>query len=447
MNTGNRNIATPAVHMNAVVESQKFWYGSPSGPPTIASRDYSRNSFFNRPNKVVNEANELGYRKPSSYYGYTTGHHIELPFSTHEYIDGSLSRSGYKMKVHGSMLGSIGHDHTLIQELQKAHRDHLRMKILTNVKDEVLDIAMVLAEAKSTVNLLQKGLGVVARSLDAVRTRNPRHFRYLMHGEFSADGRRPTDRFLRESASVFLEWKYGIMPTIYDVEGYTKALDINEEGSLFDNPALMVARAHLQGEVSHATPLLIHGPRVNSSQTDECTIKYNWTYAARADYNVSAEGIRGLSRYGIGLGTVGTVLLERTPFMFVLNMAFPIIDLVKAWTALAGVDQFGYTETMYVAPTLKKGGTVYKFDSAPSSWIPVNWDDTKLMASFTRTASSTIPMPMPFVRNPINTGNFSTVLALFTSLRKREPLAPKPPVKRKRNPPRNSYLPPLEYTK
>lgn len=133
------------------------------------------------------------------------------------------------------------------------------------------------------------------------------------------------------------------------------------------------------------------------------------------DYSINAEGIRGLSRYGIGLGTVATIAYERTPFSFVLNMAFPLAELIKAWTSLSsGVTVRGYSETFCVLYTVLPGSAPIHSGKGTASWKA---SDGRVL-SFKRFGGSTVPMPLPFIRNPLKASNLATALALFTQLRK-----------------------------
>lgn len=285
----------------------------------------------------------------------------------------------------------------------------LRTKLLNNIHDEVLDVGMVLAEMQSTVSTAVTSLDRIARSLDAFARRKPESFYYLLYGR-RRDNRRPTDRFLRQTASEYLNWKYGIMPSVYDLAGACRGLDMNAEGSLWNNPPLLVARATILKET--VTKPIDFGNGWQWPFGVECRVVRE--HKARCDYKISGEGIRGLNRYGIGLTTLPTILFERTPFSFVLNMAMPIAELIKAWGALAGVDVVGYCETKY-ARCEPLGGSAAGMYS--DSWQRIEFSKGSIAMRMQRTAFSEPPMPMPFVRNPINTGNLATVLALFTSLR------------------------------
>lgn len=290
--------------------------------------------------------------------------------------------------------------------------NNVRMKLLNNVRAEVLDVAMVLAEISGTANTLSTNLLRLARSMDAVKRRKPESFAFLLTGR-RRDNRRPTDKFLRETAGTYLEWKYGIMPTVYDIEGACKGLDMSADGSLFDNPPLLVARArdlNIRSVTQQVDIVEAAGgsARASLDYTTRSEIK------ARCDYRVSGEGLRGLNRYGIGLGSVATVLFDKTPFSFVLNMALPIAELIKAWTALAGVDVVGYCETHYQQTEVKPQSTVTRIRGIDTV---VKIHEQKV-TSWRRDAFPRVPMPMPYLRNPVKVGNLSTVLALFTQMRK-----------------------------
>lgn len=372
---------------------------------------------FIKPDKPVRNPLVAGYRKPSSYY---------CPAFVKE-SDGRVrpNRLGAKWKIEGLAPArpdrptSISYANTgtacgtLTYTNPVPNINNLRMKLLNNIRSEVLDVAMVLAEVQSTADTLGNGLMRIARTMDMVKRRKPDSFYFLMNGR-RRDNRRPTDKFLRETSGAFLEWKYGIMPTVYDIQGACKALDMSADGSLFDNPPLLVARARdiLQGVASSKiTAVWAAGGDSNTP----VEIDYYTERKARCDYRVRSEGLRGLNRYGLGLGTIATVAFDKTPFSFVLNMAIPIADLIKAWTALAGVDVVGYCETTYEKAQVRDGVQVGTARNYP---VTYTFKDSPVRIGFKREAFGSPPMPLPYVRNPIKVGNAATVLALFTQLRK-----------------------------
>lgn len=377
-------------------------------PETRTTRGFSS---FERPTvPIINPKQSDGYRQPSSWVAELKSLAILATMAgTHTYRN--PSGWTYDTFTGTTVLATpLTELPTRASNVQSQQRNPLRMRILNNLREEILDVALVLAEMQGTVDLVTNGLYRVARSIDAVRARKPESFYYLMYGK-RRDNRRPTDKFLRETAGTYLEWKYGVMPTVYDVAGACKALDINEEGSLFDNPPLLVARATYSD--SYLAKSRFTGSAFGWSDV-EVPLRIREQAAARIDYSVSAEGLRGLSRYGIGLSTLPTVLLERTPFMFVLNMAFPIMELVKAWTALSGgVTVRGYSETFYVSYQVLEGSAKPYGDDRL-----LFWSNGEPKSEFIRNAGASVPMPVPFVRNPIKTGNLATALALFTQLRK-----------------------------
>lgn len=369
----------------------------------------SARSSFEVSSLVVNPKQSDGFRTPSPFKGRTLVGAHKATVSIPEYSE----RRGWGV-AHISYDGTLALSYRPewffeVETLESSMKNELRMRILNNIKDEVLDVAMVLAEMQGTVTTLVSNLGRVARSLDNIWKTKPDSFYYLMNGR-RRDGRRPTDKFLRETAGTYLEWKYGIMPTVYDIAGATEALDINDKGTLWNSPPLMVARAGMEDlsviDAFMSTPYW---------SNPECQLELRLQGSARADFSVSAEGLRGLSRYGIGLGTLGTLAFERTPFSFVLNMALPIAELIKAWTALSGgVTVRGYSETFWVQFRILKGSWPIHSGRGLMRWEDSPYKDI----SFKRNAGSTIPMPVPFIRNPLKVGNLATVLALFTQLRK-----------------------------
>lgn len=388
------------------------------GPPererdkTYITSSFGVNGFI-KPDTVVRNPKVDGYRKPSSYscpaiHGGMFRVNLDIvPKTT------LIPQSSQRVYTEGGFVGTVW-----ISDLPVTNFNvnNVRMKVLNNARSEVFDVAMVLAEISGTANTLTTGLLRLARSMDAVKRRKPENFFYLLNGR-RRDGRRPTDKFLRESAGVYLEWKYGIMPTVYDIAGASKALDMSQDGSLFDNPPLLVARAVDRNTVSAASAPIRSINGYHTGHTTEPVKAFTVTdeLKARLDYRVSGEGIRGLNRYGLGLSSVATVAFDKTPFSFVLNMAVPIADLIKAWSALAGCDVVGYCETRYRRVDVASAEALL-----PERHHPLVCNVKQLEAafmSFSRSAFAKPPMPMPFVRNPVKVGNVSTVLALFTQLR------------------------------
>lgn len=387
------------------------------GQEQVTTRDMTVYQGFTKPDKpVINLAAQDGYRRPSSYSCPGFSYVDRLGGQQHKFRIYELNGSGslpwpwyYNYEFSGRGYTSLSGSWSPPAPNVNA----VRSKLLNNVRNEVLDVAMVLAEMQGTANTVTNGLMRIARSMDAIKKGNPRHYSYLLSGRLK-DNRRPTDKFLRESSGIFLEWKYGIMPTVYDVAGACKALDMNKDGSLWDNPPLLVARATevTSGTVTH------QGTAVSASGD---SARFNWDsvyrseYKARLDYTVTGEGLRGLNRYGLGLSSIPTVLFDRTPFSFVLNMAIPISELIKAWTALAGCDVRGYSETLHQRVSFPKGSHLVKIRDIPCT---VELPEQPDYVTWQRNAFASVPMPMPYVRNPIKTGNLATVIALFTQLRK-----------------------------
>lgn len=372
--------------------------------------------WFTKPNEVlINPPESDGYRAPSRYAASV------MPIVLLASLEGGTKYPNWPEPIGMTLTGTscLTLNSGNIPNLSYFgfnKTQELRMKILNNIQDEVFDAAMVLAEMQSTVatgvNLLHR----LGRSLAAFKTKNPRSFYYLLNGK-TFDKKRPTQRFLKQTAAEYLQWKYGIMPTMFDIQGVTEALDLNAEGTLFRNPPLLVARANIKQPVS--TDVVFSDGWRNFTGTVNSQLEYK----ARCDYSVSAEGLRALNRYGLGLTSVATVMWDKTPFTFVLDMAMPIAQIIKAWGALAGVDVRGYSETMYV------GHDIPSFTRTNESVTsPGQIDEYRQIASITaeggkffemsRSAYDKPPMPLPFVRNPIKTGNLATVIALFTQLRK-----------------------------
>lgn len=361
-----------------------------------------------------------GFRKPSSYSAVTqpwVDYRMPAKSTALQLITDYNERfNGYWMEsMSGSVVGYCSPD---LPNLASHNRiNKLRTKILNNIKDEVFDVAMVLAELQSTVDTCTSAMSRIGYSLNAVLKKDKRVFEYLWTGKMPTgkDGRvvtgRHLDRFNRQVSSMYLEWKYGVMPSVLDFKGACKALDINEKDGLFNNPPLLVARAVEKDEHAGSTSVQYAIEAGGSEVHGELAWKGQSTLKARCDFRVRGDGLRGLSRYGLGLGTIPTVMWDKTPFSFVFDMVVPVASMLKAWTALSGCEVLGYCETLHqkweVLPGTCRGtrlNSVYTCEGGDG----IHMD---------RRAYDTVPMPLPFVQNPIKSGNAMTVLSLFTQLR------------------------------
>lgn len=401
-----------------------IWRHSATADLTVTSTDvttgkvttshYSgvRRAGFTKPDKSTHSKKVDGYRPPTNY---RTTHkpqssYLQYPLQVEVTGDGYTGSGLNRKFVRVTGTEALSTDY--VGAPAGPNVNELRTRVLLDIKNEVFDVAMVLAEMQGTVDLLGTNLVRLGKAMDTMRKRSPEHAFYLMFGK-RPDGRRPTDAFLRDTASAYLEWKYGVMPTVFDIQGACKALDMNEEGSFWENAPLLVARSRIT--TTHAQTRDMQG--VDGRIRDR-RIPVMWyrERQARCDYRVKGEALRGLNRYGLGLSTVATVAFERTPFSFVANMAIPMADIVKAWSALSGVEVAGYCETDYYRMDIPAGSSNLAYQ--PGVNISLKWRKQEgTVEYFTRTAYRKPPMPMPYVRNPIKTGNLATALALFTQLR------------------------------
>lgn len=363
-----------------------------------------------RSSLTLNPKDSDNYRRPSNYSVYVSSH--QKPLKYH------LSGSVKTFSIHGDMSettmgGSAGGYFTPFDTgpIDYNMQQELRAKVLVNLRDEVFDLSMVLAELDSTASTGAQLLGTIGRSLQAVARRKPKHYAYLLRGTVPKG--RNTDVFLRESAGVFLQWKYGIMPTVYDLQGVCATMDMNRDGSLWDNPPLLVARASVKRTTYETVQFIaeqIPGPR------PELLVETERTAKARIDYIVSGEGLRGLNRYGIGLGTVATIAWDKTPFSFVLDMVFPMATMLKAWSALGGVNVKGSTETYMIKHKVRGGVHTLPYQNDSRRY---RWDDYESPLLFQRIGGTSANFPLPYIKNPIRVGNLQTALALFTQLRRK----------------------------
>lgn len=379
---------------------------------------------FNRSDIVTNPKID-GFRAPSNYYA--------SRYFNNTRDNGKLTVVGTATAFPSEFTNQWGQKYALTgeQELtwQRSTKNEtppfnstqeLRMKILNNLQSEILDVAMVLAELGSTATTGANLMLRIGRSMQAIGRKDMRVFEKLWSGKHPRDSRgrrlsgRSLDRFNRQTADIYLEWKYGIMPTVYDLQGVVNSLDPSVQDSLWNSPPLLVARASNNRVDSYGGSGNVRNAGGHNSPV-EFAIEDRVTHKARLDYRVEHDLMRGLNRYGIGLTSLATVAWDKTPFTFVFNMVMPISQIIKAWGAMAGVQPVGYCETWHVNRTIRLKQKVVPNRTQPYSNICKLTSDSEMIMR--RSASKSVPMPLPFIRNPVKVGNIATVLSLFTQMR------------------------------
>lgn len=389
-----------------------------------------------------------GYRNPSSYQT-----SIDFPSISHSTVKGpvvvctgeihevSPNWPDWTRRITGSGIAQVVGVPGYIQANYNSEQELLH-KVLLKARDEVWDVTMTFGELQATANGVGTMLNRLGRSMQMVSHKDARAFNYLWNGTLprTYKGRevspkqmlrrgisleqtspltgRRLDNFNRNVSSMWLEWKYGITPTLIDIKGACKALDIAEKGSLWENAPVVTKRAQVIHNHSENTEA-----RLQVSQraiTKRVTVKFKDTYKARLDYRITGDAMRGLNRLGIGLSSVVTLAWDKKPFSFVFDMAVPIASTIKASTALDGCTPVGYCRTIHRETTIDSDSTfLYKVDDpynrGSGIFVGPKWVVPSIMV---RSASASPPIPLPFVKNPLKAQNMMTVLSLFTQLRK-----------------------------
>lgn len=383
--------------------------------------DFTTGQLFSRSDVTVNPKID-GYRNPSSYSASRLFENNTCGYATVEPVrspDAGPWPGAWWNEFTGTHRVTIGNRRNGSPPFNSTQQ--LRTKVLTNVQDELFDVSMVLAEISATAKTGSDIMLRIGRSMHALYKRDVRVFERLWSGKLPTgrDGKpitgRYLDRFNRQTASMYLEWKYGIMPSVYDLQGVTKALDALEKGSLWSNPPLLVSRAVNRSTDTYKVPMTVHeaGGTTAHSQID---VMDRITHKCRLDYTVESDLMHGLNRFGLGLTSLATVAWDKTPFTFVFDMVVPIAQIIKAWGALSGVRTMGYSETWHVHRELSapQGVPNQRSSGTATNVITLSANTEELMS---RAAYKNVPMPLPFIRNPVKVGNMATVLSLFSQLR------------------------------
>lgn len=352
---------------------------------------------------------------PPSTYGRTTDRWIlsgsgttKSPYGTQYQIRGPIVPSeakndytaqtaGLKNPFYGDL--SYSFRYTGGDCLNASNR--ARTEALVDLADSKAGLGENLAQAVKTADLfLDAGKVVIDVALALKRGRIPKIFRDLSPKEVKKavkQGKIPD-----KLADQWLAFHYGWKPLAMDAYGLFELLKERLE------PALLV-HGRGQGRMSYANGF-------EDQSTSGFLPPYVYNDRSKASVRcgltgriTSEEYLRTLNR--VGLVNPVSLAWDLLPFSFVVDWVLPIGDVAYALTATAGVSFVGGHEvirhernvSVSVSPKWEVNGT------APSALYQAT--------GFQRTALSTFPRPVPYIKSPFMGGSrITTIIALITKL-------------------------------
>ena len=280
-------------------------------------------------------------------------------------------------------------------------------KALAKIQATDMSLPVFAAELHQTVALVGSVSSVILNRLRPIRD-----FLY----NFSKN-RYTAAELARIVSDLWLSWRYGVLPLVYDLEGVVKALTAPD-----DAPRL-TARGAETVQDSVLTSLMLPGNSAYAAIT--LSAETTMSYRVRASY-LYEPLISGLSaRLGLHPSEIPTIIVELTKLSFVADWFVNLSDTIRAMSyavrghVLGGsiVERFQfdtyYTSTFSDPPatTVNVGGV-----QKPVTWTLTTNQPAKQAASLTITKRTPVGEPslaLPKVRVKLNATRVADGLALI----------------------------------
>lgn len=190
----------------------------------------------------------------------------------------------------------------------------LQNRLLGDIKDSNVNLAMAMAEFRSTADT------VSALMMDAYKA-----FRSLRRGTAVKDLVRrlksPRTRADRELANRWLQYQYGVAPLLSDIHGSLTALHKRLEDGLWIYPRPISERLDVDGSF----------PGASGEYHDTLRVKL------KARYMIDNTFLQTLS--SVGITNPALVAWELVPWSFVFDWIIPVGDYLNTLDALVGIRQ------------------------------------------------------------------------------------------------------------
>lgn len=318
-------------------------------------------------------------------------------------------------------------------------------KCLLDLKDQVLNIAVSLAEAKTTVTwLAQRAQGVV-KTLHGIKKGNWKDVREgvrmgvdnvrvleLKNGRLKTvkrnvsdqqrlknlDRKAPAGWSTKDASDRYLEVHYAISPLISELAGAAVLLNkyFDDQG----DPKYIIgkgktSRAYYSEDV--LTPwYLPPGPLGLVGSTPSCTVgfKSNVYHSVTALYLPKDEWRRALANAGVSSAALVQAGYEVLPWSFVLDWGVGFGDYLSALDADAGVDfvtgwDVAFCKGQMTPVAMQRGTALISLDS--------HGDPFGVLTAVTRSVRASPPGKFVTIKSPFSSSHITTAAALCRSLK------------------------------
>lgn len=210
--------------------------------------------------------------------------------------------------------------------------NELNAKLLLKIKSQNINLAVSLAEFRSTANTVGSLASSIAKVLVQPKMRRGLYLaRQLQRGlpHYRWSNRVQTLKSTRdkEACNSYLAYTYGLSPIMSDITGSLQALSerlLNQE--LIRKEKVSATREQFA----------IGRGKYGDSMSRRVT-----KFSLRAEYRVNTA-VQALSK--VGITNPASAVYELIPYSFVFDWIIPVGDYLATLDALTGVDNFVYVE-------------------------------------------------------------------------------------------------------
>jgi len=275
--------------------------------------------------------------------------------------------------------------------------DNAVLKALDKAAGINFDAAMALAEARETASTLTSLTSTLVQSVMAVKKLDIKKLRKILikskstitgkgnnklsRRQFNQLVKRKTNKGLNSAADAWLQYRYGIMPIIYDIEAVGEYLSDKITNDDFTQTVVGGHDLKIDESINSSINKVSHTGKVTSL----CSLTFQ----------IKSPSYRTLQEFGFT--SPYALAWELVPFSFVIDWALPVGSFLRALTTIPGIDfKYGYM------------GYIYEIDSWEDFEIKPNsvgdmqiWSRGIKSKGYRRVPFYHIPFPFPRFQNPI----------------------------------------------
>lgn len=294
-------------------------------------------------------------------------------------------------------------------------------KALDKLKDQRINLAVAIGELPETVGFLYNGAKVLIDSFKAVANKQRALKATYERMRRGAKGKNPKRKrqatnWLRKSgtyadqvAGLWLGWRYGVMPLVYDMQGAYDEYNRPQEG-VGDIINVKTSKRYNEfHKIPEFMDILVSGSSTLPPKA-ESYLEVDVTYSVVL--NVVVEKPRSATQLGFGNGP--QLLWELTPLSFVLDWGINLGESLGALDAGTGTSFISGTisEKRLLARRVK--GDTINFTANGNHFSHITYSDAESYDKvYERTVLEDLPLPQFYTSNGMDKKRWLDAFALL----------------------------------